>query len=265
MQDQYFGDEGDFVKFRLLRKICGITADDGGPRLPLGVVWYRVELGEGSKSTEGGRTGYLYQDGNETADPDLFLFLRECVDENDRRISRLHDSSMFPGAVWYFEEAPRPRQGDSRADWNAGALSTVRDSRVVFLDPDNGLAPPSVEKHHARATKYVFWDELQEFCSLKGDPTVVVYQHRRRVAAMQQVAEQVRGIRTCTGRDQVVAVMDPKLSQRLFYVIPSTRESERKLALSRIKAITMSDVCIGLLSSPGPEDRLERQQSHRSP
>ena len=40
MQDRYAGDIGDFGKYGLLRALCG--ADEHGPALELGVLWYRV-------------------------------------------------------------------------------------------------------------------------------------------------------------------------------------------------------------------------------
>lgn len=38
MQNRYFGDVGDFGKYGLLRRICGVSAADECEALSLGVV-----------------------------------------------------------------------------------------------------------------------------------------------------------------------------------------------------------------------------------
>ena len=40
MQDRYTGDVGDFGKYGMLRRLCGLRDEDADP-LKLGVVWYR--------------------------------------------------------------------------------------------------------------------------------------------------------------------------------------------------------------------------------
>ena len=251
MQDKYFGDEGDFVKFRLLRKICGMP--HAKPQLSLGVVWYLVKPKDESENSDGGLTAYLDQpENNEVTDPDLFRQLRMWVRSGGRRVSLLENSCLFPTATgWYAELVPASRLSDrtrSRGAWLQRALAAVAESRIVFLDPDNGLAPPSVKKHHAKACKYAFPDELRDFCSSEGNPTVVVYQHWRRVRAIRQISEQIREIRDCSGRDHVVAVMDRRLSRRLFYVIPSERD--RDLVLCRMGEIaTLTSLPVAIIGS----------------
>ena len=41
MQNRYVADVGDFGKFELLRALVGVVDSDDGPRLSVGVVWYR--------------------------------------------------------------------------------------------------------------------------------------------------------------------------------------------------------------------------------
>jgi hypothetical protein len=71
--------------------------------------------------------------------------------------------------------APAPPKSSCLAQFGP-ALESVKKYDLIFLDPDNGLEVPSVERHHPRGSKYVFYDDLRAFASLKG-MTIVVYQH----------------------------------------------------------------------------------------
>ena len=230
MQDQWFGDEGDFVKFRLLRHLCGITAKDG-PRLSLGVVWYKREPKNlAYLEPGGGGEGYEAEDG------DLFRSLRGWMrDERSRGVSLMEGSFLFPAdTVWFSDAVP----ASGREKWLLRASAAVNGRRVVFLDPDTGMAPKK------GTGKHVLWDELTTFCTAEPEPTVIVYQHSRRRKRNQQIKEQIAQIRNSSGRDCVVAVWRREPDQRLFYVIPSERD--RKTILERIgllKWATEPDTC----------------------
>ena len=227
MQDQYFGDEGDFVKFRLLRQICGMRANERRGRLSLGVVWYLVE-NEGGK--DGGRTAYLESDEYMEADPDLHTNLKSWVDLGDERaVSLIEESKLFPKetTAYYSDIVPK----DGRSEWLDTALKSTAEREVIFLDPDNGLAPPSVKEHYKKSRKHVFGNEIKRFCQSK-QTTLVMYQHVRRVRAMVQLADQIAELLKWSGRDLIVPVMHHKLSRRLFYLLPGERK--RQVVLNRI-------------------------------
>ena len=216
MQDQWFGDEGDFVKFCLLRRICGITAN--GDPLPLGVVWYL----RNAKRTDYLAPGQPY----EAEDPDLFQSLREWVrDERSRGVSLIENSFLFPtDTVWFSDLVP----ARGRDKWLKSALAAVEGCRVVFLDPDTGLQPEKGTGNH------VLLNELTKFCEAASEPTVVVYQHRRHKDLKEQVQEQTAQIKKWSRRDRVVAVWHSQFNDRLFYVLPS--EADREIVLRRIEA-----------------------------
>ena len=91
MRNQWFGDEGDFVKYQLLRKICGITAEDGRAKLSLGVVWYPAR-------NRNARV-YLQDSERKEEDPKLYDRLQRWnEDEKGRGISLVEFSNLFP--VW---------------------------------------------------------------------------------------------------------------------------------------------------------------------
>ena len=57
------------------------------------------------------------------------------------------------------------------------AETAISPCNAAFLDPDNGLEADSVEKHHKKAIKYAFLDEVAKFASTNR--VCVVYHHRQ--------------------------------------------------------------------------------------
>ena len=216
MRSHYVGDEGDFVKYTLLRRICGTAAGDGGEKLSLGIVWYLRETK---------RVGYLSKPGDHReADPEVFDRLQRWNrDEQRRGVRLIEGSGLLPDTV-YFGCPVQPFK--ARASWLQLALRRVARCRVVFLDPDIGLAPGRPTRDH------VLNSELEGFCCLEQRPTVVVYQHARRLERRQQIESQIES-QPDHIRDRMVAVQHKRLKNRFFYVIPST-EDDGRLVLSRI-------------------------------
>ena len=228
MQNRYFGDIGDFVKYRLLRSLCGFTEDGG--QLSLGVVWYLNE-----EAGDGKFVDYLDDCDSpyRTADGVLFDRLKcfrqvwtphEMNYRRSRNVLLLEDSGLFPDAVWYSTCVPPLKK--ERSMWLQGALEAVRGRRVVFLDPDNGLEVRSTQKTGKKRAKYVLWGELKEFCSLKQNSHVVVYQHRQRCSLLEQIDVQMKEMRCWTPDVDLFAVVPPNAKQ-VFYVIPSRKERDR--------------------------------------
>ncbi len=216
MRNHYVGDEGDFVKYTLLRRICGTTAGDGGEKLSLGIVWYLRETK---------RVGYLSKPGDHRdVDPDVFDRLQRWNRDEQRRGVRLIERSGLFSDTAYFGCPVQPFK--ARASWLQQALQKVARCRVVFLDPDIGLAPARPTRDH------VLSSELERFCCLEQRPTVVVYQHSWRMKRKRQIECQIKR-QADHIRDRMVAVQHERLKDRFFYVIPSTGD-DGELALSRI-------------------------------
>lgn len=207
MRNQWFGDEGDFVKYQLLRKICGITAEDGRAKLSLGVVWYLRE----SK-----RTSYLQDSERKEEDPKLYDRLQRWnEDEKGRGISLVEFSNLFPcGTTWFREPLP---SGSAREEWLNNARKAVAPCRVVFLDPDVGLAPEKPTGDHVLSC------ELDEFYCLEQRPTVVVYQHSWHMKRAEQIKKQIES-QADHIKYRIVAVQHKKLTDRFFYMVPSTKD-----------------------------------------
>ena len=233
MQNRYFGDVGDFGKYGLLRRICGVSAADECEALSLGVVWYLV--GDESHNEDGKHTTYLekpedYRD----CDPGLFDGLRSLLHgPGPRAVRRIERSSLelLPHGTKYVSK-PLTREG--RSEWLSRAIEKVRDCDVVFLDPDRGFQPPSVKAGEKNAVQYVLWKEAERFAESHEQQTLVFYHHLNRTKPWpDQVDEKVHEIGSrVAGGDAAIPVLFKRGTGRVFFVLPS--EKHRDLVTSRV-------------------------------
>lgn len=241
MQNRYFGDVGDFGKYGLLRRISGVSAGDSGDLLSLGVAWYLV--GDESHNEDGKHTTYLdkpeeYRD----CDPGLFDGLKSLLDEpGPRAVSKIERPGLelLPRDTKYFSE---PLTRDSRPEWLGRAIEKFHDCDVVFLDPDRGFQPPSVQAGHKNAVQYVLWDEAEQFVGFQRRQTLVCYHHLNRTKPWpEQIDEKIREIGSrIAGGDAAIPVLFRRGTGRVFFVLPS--EQHHDLVASRVRAMA-EDAC----------------------
>jgi hypothetical protein len=150
MQDRYAGDCGDYAKVKILNafKDWGLT---------VGVNWYKVSDLGFEKKTDG---SFKQADGKHRFYDDV-----NSIADLEKKL---------PGMVFFDEEVPV----EGRSEWHQRAREALKDCKVVFLDPDNGIRCKSVGKTSKRSVKYVLHDEIKDY--LADGKTVIVYNHRCR-------------------------------------------------------------------------------------
>ncbi len=189
MQNRYVGDVGDFAKYALLRRLVNGT----GQHVRLGVVWclYPNE----SHNDDGRHVSYLCNSDYAALDPDLHGALRHIVNSGNRSISAIANGTILPRGTVFCDAHTCPAEPAKREDrllhrsnWLADSLRLTKACQLVFLDPDNGVEVASVPKHHPKAGKYIFWDELVPFW--KRGQSLVIYHHLNRTKpGFYQVAQ----------------------------------------------------------------------------
>ena len=174
MQDRYAGDIGDFGKYGLLRALCG--ADEHGPALKLGVLWYRVPNEEGKN--DGRIIGYLNppDDRLRQCDVPLFDSLRHLVKTDQRSVAQVQIGGILPAGTKFFERDV-PRGSRDRQRWLHAGHRMVEGADLVFVDPDNGLRSRGVDSSRT-SVKHTYYDELRPLWD--RNQSVVVYQHATR-------------------------------------------------------------------------------------
>ncbi len=186
MKDQYAGDENDYVKFGLLRALCG-------RRLSVFVAWM---LTPDDGRTDGRRLAYLERREVWRAhDPPLFDTLQRLVARRARTVAALERRLPLPRAKFHPALVPTTRA--ERQRWWISLLESARGRDLVFFDPDNGLEVKSAPAGSRQFRKYLAWEEVTA-AAAEGH-SVLIYQHYRREARGRQAARLLSQLRERTG------------------------------------------------------------------
>ena len=94
-----------------------------------------------------------------------------------RSVSRASEWELIPGAS-YFDTVLKDHRL-ARAEYFEAARQVLRNSDLVFIDPDNGIEVPSTKLGASGSSKYVYWSELQAMYT--DGQSMLVYQHFPRV------------------------------------------------------------------------------------
>src|ERR1700740_869311 len=172
MRDSYVADVGDFGKYALLTALAGSD-------LRLGVLWCRNSEPD---ATQDGR--FIEYPELRPCDPYLYDRLAQILKNKQRTLSQVEVNDILPrSALFYgtaipapkvpcFSPAAREAQARLRATWFEDAFENLSQAELVFLDPDNGLAPSRSKRHSRRSAKYIFEDEVAAW--LKRGQSVVL-------------------------------------------------------------------------------------------
>lgn len=241
MQDRYAGDIGDYIKFGLLK---ALLQED----FRLGVNWYRTD----PPDSEIDRTTGLFrqQDGKfriptgcEVCDPPLARALQSISDLDGpaRSIAALEAAALLdPARVVYYHE---PICRTDRGRWHQDAIKALEGCDLVFLDPDNGLIPPSVGPGSARSVKYVLDHELLAYLSDKR--SVVLYQHRPRRKQPEYFRRMAARLPRSPAGCPTYVLTSHKGTVRDYFLIPANDCAARRFghALARLTASPWGMLC----------------------
>lgn len=247
MQNRYFGDVGDYGKYGLLRKLCGLTSD--GPQLSLGVVWYLVP--DEGHNDDGKHISYLQKLAYRQCDLRLFDGLKLLLNERPRSVSEIQRSDLLPSETTFFDTflsydgmpivgfENRQARLAKRRKWLSDALDAVGNRDVVFLDPDNGLQIKSVKQYADKGVKYVFWNEAKQFSD--DTKTLVIYHHlNRTMKSRDQIAAKLQEFQNNLPRgDTVISLLFKRGSHRVFFIVPSS--THRSLMSTRLQEMKTSN------------------------
>lgn len=226
MQNRYVGDVGDFGKYALLNAL----ASSG---LRLGIVWYLNEFEEGNSDGK-----FISFDHLRALDSQLCEKLR-LIRTLKRHLSQIHSGGVLPADTVFFDKAlPRPMrpcyspdQRDTeqqrRKDWFDDAFEAMSAAQLVFLDPDNGIAPNGLRTHSTRACKYAFECEVNTLVA--SGRSVIVYQHQNRRGNLKQQVERSMQRFVKAGKG-AFAITFHAYTVRAFIVLPANNTHKELLS-----------------------------------
>lgn len=228
MQHRYVGDVGDFGKYALLNAL----ASSG---LRLGVIWY---LNEFEESNSDGN--FISFDHLKALDSKLCEKL-SIIRTARRHLCEVHSSSILPADTLFFDSVlPRPYQPcyshdrresekQRRRRWFEDAYEAMSAAQVVFLDPDNGIAPSKLGMHSTRACKYAFDSEVRKL--LASGQSVIVYQHQNRNGILKEQVER-SVLRFADVAKDAFAITFHALAVRAYIILPANNSHKELLSKS---------------------------------
>jgi hypothetical protein len=224
MQNRYAGDVGDFSKFYLIEKLSE-------PDLRPAVVWY-LNIAQEANS-DGNRIKFDRLRKCQPALHDKLVGISTC---GNRSVGLLQTSGVCsPRTLFFDEPLPIPTASsdwiaarDARDAWSRSAFEAIARADLIFLDPDNGLAPPGVTKSSKRSLKYAFQDEVRLF--LSTNRSVVLYQHLDRKPITESIQQRLKLL---NGFSVTWALSFHAQSVRIYYVLAAPSHQKRFMQRSR--------------------------------
>lgn len=209
MQERYFGDAHDFVKFAMLRHLQRTLG------VRVGINWYHAPA---EANGDGEHRGFLDNPAWRAWDAGLVDALAPFRDRAGRALAAFPGAGILPADTPSFTE-PVPAQ--DRLAWHQRALRAMAGVDVVFLDPDNGFRSPA--RAAAQDRKYALFKEAADYRLL--GKTVIGIQF----AARQDAERQARGLRAeltkvCPG-GIVLPILRARVAPNTFFatVCPSAQ------------------------------------------
>ena len=222
MRDSYVADVGDFGKYALLNALAGSD-------LRLGVLWCRNS--EPDATQDGHFTAYPEL---RPCDPNLYDRLAQILKNKQRTLPQVEVNDILPrNALFYsnaipvpkvpcFSAAAREAQTRLRTAWFEDGFKKLSKAKLVFLDPDNGMAAKRAKKYWRNSAKYIFEDEVAVW--LKRGQSVVLYQHQQRRSLSEQVSDQKKIL--AAGKP-CHAVSFHRRAARIYYIFPADNHQAR--------------------------------------
>ena len=226
MKDQYIGDIGDYGKYGLLRFLSGHGTS-------IGVNWY---LTPADGRTDGSHTEYLHDERMRVYDDKLYDSMAKIAFREDKHIQMVEQGGILSGLRFYselmdFDSLPWRKRTAARSAWHQRALDKLKDTELIFIDPDNGLS--STKKASAKdAQKYVLPNEIADYY-IRGQQ-VVYYHHRPRKGAEGWAKDKVQ-ILACLPDARLLAVSFNRWSCRTYiFVLHESAYALFRDALNRL-------------------------------
>ncbi len=187
MQDRFFGDIRDYLKYGLLRILATESA------LRIGICWMLVPPREVEEERS---VQYLRDPGAwRDLDPPLFDLLAASGEEEAPEVGSLERSDLLPGARFF--SRPLPSEPAERQAYFDGMLGAFEGLDLVFFDPDVGMEGERPAPRGGGARRFLGWDELVR--TYEAGHSVLVYQRFPREPHRLFVEQRVRELLARTG------------------------------------------------------------------
>ena len=216
MQERYFGDAHDFVKFALLRHLRRALG------VRVGINWY---LAPPETNGDGEHRAFLDSPDWRDWDAELVDLLRPFRHPSGRALAAFPGAGILPADTPSFTE-PVPAGG--RHDWHQRALRALAWADVVFLDPDNGFL--SLARQPANDPKYALFTEAADYRLL--GKTVIGIQFAARIPAERQARNLRDAMAQVCPSGIVLPILRARVAPNTFFATVSPPAQAERTALA---------------------------------
>ena len=170
VQNWYVGDVGDYVKLAILRALS--------PGRHLGIAWWLFP--DERHKADGRHLSYLDRSSQwRKYDPPLFDALdviRKRGDRDIRFLEQLLPDARFASELIPSDIQPSSRRPVERQRWFQRVMERLEGANLVFVDPDNGIAPDGFKPTHRKSGKSISLAEIGDLA--RPNRTLVIYHHQ---------------------------------------------------------------------------------------
>ncbi|MCJ8330406.1 MAG: hypothetical protein HRT89_09050 [Lentisphaeria bacterium] len=161
MKNQYFGDINDYYKYSLLQKI--------GENYEITIAWW---LTDDDGSTDGRKTDYVNNPALRELSPTIFDFMKSCVENNIREVSVIENTNLI-NARYYSPLITDDK--NQRQVYMDDLMAFAEGTKLIFVDPDNGMEIKSTRKGNKNSSKFIYLDEIKRIYD--AGFKLLIYQH----------------------------------------------------------------------------------------
>jgi len=173
MKNQYVGDFNDYKKYSLIEIISEVLSEK------ILLAWM---LTDDNSRSHGNKLEYLENNKNERQlNPELFDKLKS-IDKSKREIK---DVEKLLGDKYNYYSETLCDNKEERTKYFEALLLEAKEVGIVFFDPDNGIEVKSVKFGNKNSSKYLYWNEIQQFADCEKD--ILIYQHFPRKGRKQYI------------------------------------------------------------------------------
>lgn len=231
MQDRWYSDNRDIVKWATLLHLARAHRAE--------CIAHVVFLQPGPD-----HRGFRLRSGNRQ-----FPIAPEVWEHFPRDVARIRDLAVLAGIT--IRILNEPFHDEQRGEYTERVVRQIRDAgdgrKIVFLDPDNGLAPRHANGRHVTA------NEVRQFWNvLRPADWLVLYQHRRRSARWRE-ATRAEFARACGAPAKAVETFECReiAHDVVFFATQKTDAADRV------------EVAVGLIAHQQHETTIPRTAHRR--
>jgi len=174
MQNWYVGDVGDYAKLAILRTLS--------PGRHLGIAWWLFP--DERHKADGRHLTYLDRPSEwRKYDPALFdalCAIRDGGVRDIRFLEQLLTDTDFASELIPSDIQPSSRRPVERQRWFQRVMERLEGANLVFVDPDNGIAPDGFRPTERKSGKSVSLAEIGDLA--RPNRSLVIYHHQTRRA-----------------------------------------------------------------------------------